>query len=677
VLAAITLVAHSSATQLDEADGPDTFWLTRLSPMRCSHTALSLLLALAAFAAPGGLGARAEDGWKPFAEKDAARAKQKATVDARPVLPPMDGTLGQPGGQPVGQPGGAAETAANGVPAPGNGGLAPLSGASSKVEREELAPVGGSAAPGNVSAAGNPPSSAAALPMELWRGLDLGKIEQLFAKLDIPPRSSTLHGLWRRLLLTDVNPPETTAAQFNALRAEGLHRSGLVRDQAELLAKIAGGNDDPVLTVMRARADIVAGRRDTGCAAASVASANKTVLPKRLRGDLIVMTGYCAAADGNASAAGLAAELAREEGVDAAGSLVLLDAIAAGAASKGKVALPKKLDAIDIRLMQLLGPDAINAAALERADAAGLAALATDPASDPKIRLTAAEGAARLNAIDPEQLGETYRAMIFTPAEVGDAINAKSDPVLRRALLFKAAEIERTQLKKVRVIRALLDDARRIGLYSPMLRALAPSIEQLARVSEIGWFAETAIEISLAAGRYDNARAWVAFASGVDRPGGPAVQPAASLQHWSALIDLADPQIKTARGESLASVEDVALKGRFNADALHRLATVLDALDTNVPVPLWDAANKTPQPAGGHLPETGVLPELLDASKKKEFGRTVLLSLKAIGPNAADGAHIIALGDTIRALRRAGLDVDARRLGFEALFAAWPRGQTN
>jgi hypothetical protein len=651
---------------------------------RRAAAGLPVLLSMCLALAPLGGAVRAEDGWKPFAEKDAARAKKAAPVDPRPTLPAMDGSTGRPASDPASATGGAG----GGYVGPDSraADVAPLAGASAKVEREELAPIGGPPsssgampAPAGRSTVAIPPAAVpdtGGLPMELWRGLDLAKIEQLFAKLDVPPRSAAMHALWRKLLLTDVTPPATSAAQFNALRAEGLYRSGLIRDQAELLAKVAPGNDDAVLTAMRARADIAAGRRDSGCEAAKAASAAKDALPKRLRGEVVVMTGYCAAAEGNAGAAGLAAELAREEGFDAPGTLTILDAVAAGASGKGKVALPKRFDALDMRLLQLIGPDAITASALERADAAALAAIATDAATEPKVRLAAAEGAARLNAIEPGQLAETYRAMVFSPADMGDALTSKADPTLRRALLFKAAEVERTQLKKVRVIRALLDDARRIGLYVPMLRALGPSIANLPKVSEIGWFAETAIEISLAGGNYDSARAWASFASGVDRPGGAAA-PAASMQHWAALIDIADPQIRTGRGESLASVEDVALKGRFNADALHRLATVLDALDTNVPIPLWDAANKAPQPAGGHLPETGVLPELQDASKKKEFGRTVLLSLRAIGPNAADGAHIIALGDTIRALKRAGLESEARRVGFEALFAAWPRSASN
>jgi hypothetical protein len=38
---------------------------------------------------------------------------------------------------------------------------------------------------------------------------------------------------------------------------------------------------------------------------------------------------------------------------------------------------------------------------------------------------------------------------------------------------------------------------------------------------------------------------------------------------------------------------------------------------------------------------------------------------------------MIALGDAIRALKRAGLESDARRLGFEALLPGWPRVVTN
>jgi hypothetical protein len=116
----------------------------------------------------------------------------------------------------------------------------------------------------------------------------------------------------------------------------------------------------------------------------------------------------------------------------------------------------------------------------------------------------------------------------------------------------------------------------------------------------------------------------------------------------------------------------MALHGRLDTALLHRVATVLDALDMSVPLPLWDLASRSPQPSNGHLPDTGVLSQLAEASKK-EFGRTVLLVLRTIGPSGAEGAHMIALGDSIRALKRAGLEAEAHQLALEGLFGAWPR----
>jgi hypothetical protein len=50
----------------------------------------------------------------------------------------------------------------------------------------------------------------------------------------------------------------------------------------------------------------------------------------------------------------------------------------------------------------------------------------------------------------------------------------------------------------------------------------------------------------------------------------------------------------------------------------------------------------------------------------------VLIAASVLGPRGAKGAHLIALGDALRALKRVGLDAEARRLGFEALYAHWP-----
>ena len=616
----------------------------------------ALILAAPAFAPVGP--AWAEEGWKPFAEKDSATARRAGQPPApqRPVLPPMSDASAAP------VQWGASS---NPAPTPAAEPLPPFGSKANSVERGELAPI--------ISSDGS------GLPLELWNGLDIAGVEAQLARLDIPPRSAAVNSLWRRLLQAEAMPAGS-AAKFQALHAEAFARSGLLKEQSEALAKATAASDaggaDAVLLVLKARSDIANGQTDAGCAAAKEAGGRKADLPKRLKGDIIILAGYCAAVAGNASAAGLAAELAREEKHDAPLAVAALDAIALGpdGARSQKLALPKKLDAIDYRLLQLTAAQELGTI-LELADPSLLSLLIADNSTDPKLRLAAAESAARLNIIAPDRLAAIYRTQQFNAADLADPLAGRADPLTRRALLLKSAEAERTPQRKTRVIRALLDDAKRAGLYLPMLRIAAKPVATLQRQIEIGWFAETAVEAMIAAERYDEARTWAAFGQGLDRPAmGPAT---AGLQHWLALIDIADPNSTAQRGASLASVEQMALAGRFTPDMLHRLATVLDALDYQVPIPLWEAASRTPQPSTGHLPDTGVLTELQDAAKKKEFGRTVLLTLRTLGSNGAEGAHMIALGDAVRALKRAGLEPDARRLGFEALFAGWPRMASN
>jgi hypothetical protein len=117
---------------------------------------------------------------------------------------------------------------------------------------------------------------------------------------------------------------------------------------------------------------------------------------------------------------------------------------------------------------------------------------------------------------------------------------------------------------------------------------------------------------------------------------------------------------------------ELAMKGGLPPALLHRLVTVLDGLDYDVPIPLWDEAGKTPQPGDGDLPAIGALTGLKQAADAGEVGCTVLMVAAVLGPNGAKGAHLIALGDSLHALKCIGLDAEARRLGFEALYAHWP-----
>jgi hypothetical protein len=502
------------------------------------------------------------------------------------------------------------------------------------------------------------------LPYELWRGLDVASFERLIAEIEIPPRSPALHALWLRLITSDVTPPGGGPAdqQFMALRLETLYRSGLLEQASQELAKMPAAAG--IVATLAARNDIGLGKKEQGCTTAQNAGPIPIDLPKPLKVQAAMISGYCAAISGDQGGAGLAAEMAREEGQKESAGLEALDAISVHASPR--IAAKETVSLLDYRLIEAAGGTIEPAVLLKQGAPSLLAALALDPNTPPALKLPAAEAAAQLNAISPDQIAGIYRANASLAGAAAGPNTAE-----RRAQLFVEAEAERTPLKKVRLIRSFLDESRRAGLYLSALRMSARASDTVQPVPEIGWFAETAIEIALAAGDYDKARSWASYGATLG------ASPEGSLSHWLALIDIADSNSPGNRGESLHYIEDLAVHGRLDPTLLHRIATVLDALAYDVPIPLWEAASRTPQPAGGFLPETGVLSELQDAAKKHEFGRTVLLTMKTLGPNGAEGAHMIALGDSIRALKRAGLEGDARRLGFEALFASWPRAIVN
>jgi len=570
--------------------------------------------------------AAAEDSWSPFkTNADPRGDRPLRPSDAAAPVPPA------PSRPPPAEP-------AYQAPAPWSG---PGGGS---VERSELAPI---MAP-----------DASGLPYELWRGLDLKALEELLAGLDLPPRSPVLHQLWRRMLLSSATPPAGTPSpeHFLALRLEALYRSGLLADMQALLD--AGRPPSPIIETLRARRDIGLGRREDGCRVVTALAAPSSGLPGRLKGETQLLSGYCAAAAGDAHAAGLAGDLAREEGIEAELPLAVLAGVAEG--TKPRLALPQRVLLLDYRFLELLGP--VNAQQVfDKAEPALLSMLAGDPATEARVRIAAAEAALRLNALAPEAVADVYRRQSLPGGGRADP-PAGSEPLLRRALYFKAVEAAPAPGQKAKFLRAILDDARRSGLLIQMVRVVAPLAVDLPPSPELAWFAEGGAEIALASGDFDRARRWAEV-------GG--------LPHWLALADVADPRRQGGRIGSLAAIDEMAVRGRLGADTLHRLATVLDALDIDVPIGLWDAASRTPQPATGYLPETGILADLAQSSRRNDAARTILLVMRTLGAGGPEGANVLALGDSIRALKRIGLEADARRLGLEALLSAWPRAVAN
>lgn len=485
---------------------------------------------------------------------------------------------------------------------------------------------------------GTQASGSSPLPGDLWRSVSAAELETLITQAPWPSRSPALSKLIARALETNAGGEGDIKAKVGALM-----RAGRIEEVIAVLGG-AGAPNEPGAAAVYAVALLAAGRDDEACGLGLGAAAAGTWHDSLAKRAVFLIPTYCAARGADRGGAQLALNLARDSGVNVR--------MAAAALAGAKPPLPSRVDVIDYLFLKL-GHASAGAEIAARATPDLLYLVARDPSAAPELRVAAAERAAALNIIDGTALAAAYG-----DAASGLPKSAQSPPALR-AKLFATLNGQASPKIRAESIDALLASGRDASIEISMAQALAQLAGGFAQDAPGAGFAETGVRVAALAGDAEAAWQWT---EGADP----------RLRSWQLLLATSDPYGPNARGALDAGV-DIALQSRLPGALLQRLVTVLDALGEEVPIPLWDLAGKTPQPADGYLPETGALTNLKQAADSGDVGRTILLVAAVLGPDGPQGAHLIGLGDSLRALRRVGLDAEARRLGFEALYAHWPQ----
>ncbi len=470
---------------------------------------------------------------------------------------------------------------------------------------------------------------------DVWSGAQPEEIASVLRALPLPNRTPTLARLISDSLTRAPGDPE--------IALDALRRAGAA-DAMVAAAGTANGADAPR---WRTLAYLAAGKDDRACALAGQPDApdgsdrgeKRDSLPS-----LLLIAAYCSAAKGQIDAASLSIDLAREAGDDVRlAERVLKDIDTAGPVRE----LPDRIDVLDAAFLALT-PGGGSDAELARASPLGLARYARDAKLRDDRRATAAERAAALDIVDGATLAAAWR----------DAPKDGKSPAAQRAALFRAADSADSPDERARAARALFNSVDEGILDFAGAQALSPVVAQIVPSENLIAFAETGLRIAMLSGDFPRAAAWAQLSdSQVGR-------------RWRALLAVAAPDPDSAT-QGLNAATDLALSGRLKPDAMHRLVTVLDALDRDVPIPLWEKASASPQPSDGFLPKTGVLTALKETAERGETGLTILLAAAALGPDGAARANLIALGDVVRALNKVGLRQEAQQLGLDALYPLW------
>jgi hypothetical protein len=478
--------------------------------------------------------------------------------------------------------------------------------------------------------------------------------------------------LARRLLTSIASPPiaqfdisEETEQSLLALRIERLMTLGEVPDLNDLLAVVPSRHDDE--SMARTRVDGLLLAHDTAEACRLVRNGIVTYHQVPYWQKAMVL---CQMVAGEVDQMMLGLDLLRERG---GGDDPVFFAFAA-ALFGTELEIPEdaQLTPLHLAMLQTIGAS-LPQGLVERAPPAFLVSIAQASNLDIEQRAGAAEAACAMGLLDGAALARSYDSLPFTPEELANAISATETMVgpRRRALLYQAARGQRLPASRAEILRVAFEQGKEAGLYQAQVAAYLPLLLEIPVTPELSWFAAGAGRALYAAGRYEQASAWLMLGRQEALIDPLASTAAAELWPYSRL---AGGGAMTTDG-NLAAWRDLRENmDRENVDAadLGRSQTLLraafQALGERDPLP-WGQIAAEGEAANRAAPSAALLYALDEASESRRIGETVLLSLIVLGADGPGESHAYALSVALTALGRVGLETEARALAIEAALA--------
>jgi hypothetical protein len=505
--------------------------------------------------------------------------------------------------------------------------------------------------------------SSGGLPLDMWRGTDRAFVERLLPALPVVPESPALRSLARRLLLSSAEAPAGAAERnLMAVRAERLMALGDLEGAAELLALIPESQLDATTARLRLEAAWLAGEGDRACA-------DVPALIQRFDRDVYLQKAliFCQAKAGQTDEAALGLDLLREQGDAGDTAFFELVDVLTGARKTANVEALAEPRGLHLAMLEAGGQQLPEGAA-DPMDP-GLLAIRLAEAKDGAEKLSATERAVGLGLVEPAALVRLYREEAATPEEIAGAMDAAPDSPHARAVLYKAAEQATVPTARAALIRKALRSAPRDGSYGIAARVYLPLVEELQPNAGNAAFAGEAGRALYLGGRYELAAAWLEMARAEAERNPDAAASVPVLLLMSRIAGGAEPLVWD--GKAIAAwrqAQSSAGDGEADLRAA-RLFAIFEGLGEPIGA-AWQVLGDPAAPNAEPLPYPALWFAAGDAAAGGRVGETVMLALFILGPDGPGGAHPVALGRALSALRQVGLEAEARSIAFEAALAS-------
>lgn len=515
-------------------------------------------------------------------------------------------------------------------------------------------------------AAGTLTPDSGGLRSDFWQGTPGPIALRLLALLPSTPDSQALRGLQRRLLLSSGPSPAGLTAEgaLLAARADRLLAMGALDELRALAQAVPNRLGDPALARPVAEAALALGDDAAACGLHDAVAA-------RADDRFWVRLGVvCDLWRGNAAKAELGARLLAEIGDR---DTVLQDFVQAAVA--GKPGGPYRLDGagpLDLAAARALkAPIDPDVASIESLPV--LVALARGIGNPPfAARLAAAEQAERAGAVDAKSLIALYADVAVEAGPVDGALRvAEADgSAYARALLWRTADVNGDPGQRSRVIRAALDLAGDASSWRQTARLFAPLIRRLTIDPSAEALAPDAVRILVAAGEPSAARPWLEWLRTRAAAGNQEAGRSLRRLWMVARIGGGDALVPYQQSAVAAWWDDLRDTSPETASNLGGAAlTLLDALGAPIGVDAWRGLASAPSTNPYEAPTAAFRNGVAAGAEAGRLAETVTLAAAGFADVPLDELDPTSVAGVVRALRRLGLEDDARRLAGEAAVA--------
>ncbi len=542
-------------------------------------------------------------------------------------------------------------------------------------------------------------AQAGGLGEDMWRGSSRARIESWLPQLPPESQSPAVRDLMRRLLLTAATAPARAVAGQTVvgsarggllgLRAERLLTMG-DREAAEALARSVGDRArDPLLAEVHVDALLLSGDNSAACRQArnSIRGTSSHYLQKTIV--------FCQALDGERDKALLGLELLQEqagsvsEGKQAAEDLFVTMIEMIGEGDKGTVSEAEALRRPTPLMVAMFGAvgQSLPSGTAERADLGLLGAILekrTPPVAgtgeakpDRLTRIRAAERGVAAGVVDPPVLHTRYNDVVFEeldPARVLSERDSGYSPELR-ALIFQSLNKAADAGQQAQLLAMQLRLARKHGHYLLAVRSAEDHLAAIPPSPDMLWFAGEGARGMYALQRVGEGRAWFELLQRMVAPGSQGDRVATRL--WP-LVLLADNDAPgTPDPDRLRAWWEIQ-QNSFPRQEADRRAALLFAIMDGFEAPLdgldWQPLMADSRRAADAMPDTAIWRTLAAASYDGRTGETVLGALAALDEASPGGelgrVNAMVLREALFALRRVGLEDEARAIAFDVALAA-------